>query len=220
MKKTNGKLLCSALLCLLAFVVFTVAVCLVDVKAIGPEESLVGFATINDLFHKTVGLHLWLYDLTDLLSILPLGIVLGFALLGLYQWIKRKSLFRVDGDLLVLGGFYLAVLAAYLLFELLALNYRPVLIEGVLEASYPSSTTVLALCVTVTAAMQFHRRLKSAVLRLIVLPACGVFAAFMVIGRLLSGVHWLTDVIGGTLLCGGLILLYCFFCRLFEKKTT
>ena len=159
-KKTKGTLYC-ALLSLTAFALFTVATCLFDVKAIGPEGSKVGFATVNGFFHDLTGVHLWLYDLTDLLSILPLSAVLGFALLGLSQWIKRKSLLKVDADVLVLGGFYLSVLAVFLLFEKLSPNFRPVLLDGVLEPSYPSSTTMLVLCVLSTFALQMRARIKN-----------------------------------------------------------
>jgi undecaprenyl-diphosphatase len=195
-----------------------VATCLFDVKAIGPEGSKVGFATVNGFFHDLTGVHLWLYDLTDLLSILPLSAVLGFALLGLSQWIRRKSLLKVDADVLVLGGFYLSVLAVFLLFEKLSPNFRPVLLDGVLEPSYPSSTTMLVLCVLSTFALQMRARIKNSTLRSVVLWSSALFAAFMVIGRLLSGVHWLTDILGGVLCSAGLVLLYCFFCRLFEKR--
>ena len=114
----------------------------------------------------------------------------------------------MDGDLLVLGGFYVVVLAVFVLFEKLNVNYRPVLIEGVLEASYPSSTTMLVLCVMPSVMLQLHERMKAGTLKNCVQLLLAAFTAFMVIGRLISGVHWLTDIIGGALLSAGLVLLY------------
>ena len=149
-----------------------------------------------------------LYQITDWLGLVPLCFVVGFGLLGLIQWMQRKKLSRVDRSLLVLGGFYIAVMAAYGLFEAITVNYRPVLINGVLEASYPSSTTMLVMCVIPTAIMQFRERIKKPVLRECLLWAMAAFAVFMVIGRLVSGVHWLTDIIGGGMLSVGLVLLY------------
>lgn len=200
-----------AAILLAAFALFTAAVCRVDVRPIGPHGSAVGFATLNGFVHGLTGVHMDLYALTDWLSLAPLGLVLGFALLGLAQWIKRRSLLRVDRSILALGGFYIVVMAAYLLFEVLAVNYRPVLIGGELEASYPSSTTMLVLCVMITAMMQLRSRIKSHIFRRSVLFAMLVFAAFMVAGRFVSGVHWLTDIVGGMLLSAGLVLLYAFF---------
>lgn len=133
----------------------------VDVQAIGPEGSSVGFATVNGAFHALTRLHMTLYVITDWLGLVPVFTALGFAVLGVVQLIKRKSLLKVDRDILVLGGFYLLVMAAYLLFEEVIINYRPVLIDGVLEAAYPSSTTILVLCVMPTAMMQFHKRVKN-----------------------------------------------------------
>ena len=117
---------------LAAFVVWTILVRVVDVQAIGPEGSEVGFATLNGWFHRTTGVHMFLYTITDVISILPLAIIAGFGILGLVQLISRKSLWKVDRDILALGCFYIVVLAVFLLFEVLAVNYRPVLIEGVL----------------------------------------------------------------------------------------
>ena len=111
-----------------------------------------------------------------------------------------------DGD--VLGGFYVLVFLAYLFFEFFVVNYRPVLIEGVLEASYPSSTTMLMMCIMPTAIMQFHHLISSKRLRNIVNAFCGIYASFMVIGRVLSGVHWFTDIVGGILLSATLVMLY------------
>ena len=132
----------------------------------------------------------------------------SFAILGLCQWIRRKRILQVDRSILVLGGFYILTLAAYLFFEEVVINYRPVLISGYLEASYPSSTTLLVLCVMPTSMLQLKDRIKNAILRRCILWGIGVFTLFMVIGRLLSGVHWLTDIIGGILLSSGLVALY------------
>ena len=201
MKKRNISI---ALGFLAAFLLWTVAVRRIDVQPIGPQGSVVGFATLNGLVHSSTGVHMLLYTITDWLSLVPVAFGLGFALTGLWQWIKRKSILKVDCAILLLGVFYVVVLAVYLLFEKVVINYRPVLIEGVLEASYPSSTTVLVLCIMPTAVMQLrsHAQKKG------IIMAITVFTVFMVIGRLLSGVHWVTDIIGGILLSAGLVLLY------------
>ena len=197
-----------ALSLLAMFALWTAAVRFVDVQAIGPKGACVGFARLNGAFHRRTGVHFFLYEATDWLSLIPIGICAGFGMLGLGQWIARKRLGKVDRDLLVLGGFYVLVIAAYMLFEVLVINYRPVLIDGRLEASYPSSTTLLVLCVMMTAMMQAHRRIKRCAFRNGVNLVMAAFTLFMVIGRLLSGVHWLTDIVGGALLSAGLVALY------------
>lgn len=199
---------------LVAFVIWTALVKIVDVQAIGPEGSAVGFAALNGRFHNLTGVHMSIYDLTDLLSILPLGIIGIFGLLGLVQWIKRKKLLKIDYSIFVLGGFYIVVLAIFVFFEKFVINYRPILIEGVLEASYPSSTTMLVMCVMPTAMLQCRERIAKKPLRLTVNLIMAAFTAFMVIGRLISGVHWLTDIIGGAILSAGLVTLYAGFVRL------
>jgi undecaprenyl-diphosphatase len=99
-------------------------------------------------------------------------------------------------------------MAVYVLFEIFVVNYRPVLIDGILEASYPSSTTMLVMCVMPTAIMQLAGRIKNHILKRCVTSAITAFTAFMVIARLVSGVHWLTDIVGGALLSAGLVLMY------------
>ena len=160
MKKKAQPRFILAIAILTSFLLWTAVVSFVDVQAIGPNGSTVGLATINRFFHHLTGVHMSLYIITDWLSLIPLGFILGFALLGLIQWFQRKSLFQVDYSILILGGFYLVVMAAYLFFESFVVNYRPILIEGILEASYPSSTTMLVLCVIPTAMMQLSVRIS------------------------------------------------------------
>lgn len=208
LKKENRKKIYIAAGLLAAFVLWTAALCFVDVQPVGPEGSYVGFATINRYFHRLTGVHMGLYTITDWLGLVPVAFMFGFATLGLVQWIKRRRFLAVDRSLLVLGGFYLVVMAAYVLFETVVVNYRPVLIAGFLEVSYPSSTTLLVMCVMPTARRQLRDRIKSIVFRRVVEVVITGFAVFMVIGRLLSGVHWLTDIAGGALLSGSLVFAY------------
>ena len=193
---------------LAVFVLWTVLICFVDVQAIGPEGSSVGFSTINGFIHELTGVNWFLYTVTDWLGLVPIGVAFGFAVLGLVQWIKRKSLLKVDRSILTLGGFYIVVMAVYILFEIVVINYRPTLINGHLEASYPSSTTMLVMCVMPTAMMQLRTRIKNDLFRRCVMFAIAVFIAFMVIGRLVSGVHWISDIMGGVLLSAGLVMMY------------
>lgn len=148
---------------LTAFVLWTVAICFVDVRAIGPQGSSVGFAGINGFVHNLTGVHWGLYNITDWLGLVPIFVCMGFGTLGLVQWIKQKSIFKVDHDILVLGGFYIVTIAVYVFFESVVINYRPVLINGYLEASYPSSTTMLVMCVMPTAIMQLGSRIQHSV---------------------------------------------------------
>ena len=207
MRKTK-KIVSVGILLFTAFAVWTFLIQTVDVQQIGPRQSVVGFATVNGWFHRLTNVHWMLYTLTDWLGLVPIVVCLLFAYVGLAQLVQRRSLLKVDLDILLLGVYYVLVIFAYLLFEMVPLNCRPVLIEGILEASYPSSTTLLVLSVMPTLHFQAERRLKNSKLRHGIKVLTVLFSVFMVVGRLLSGVHWLTDIVGAILLSGGLFLLY------------
>jgi len=193
---------------LVLFIIWTVALRFVDVGAIGPQGSSVGFATLNKMIYNITGVHMSLYTITDWLGLVPICFIIGFGILGLCEWIKRKNLFKVDYNIITLGGFYIVVMVAYIFFEMFVVNYRPVLINGILEASYPSSTTMLVACVMPTAIMQFNSRIKNNRFKKCVNILIAAFIAFMVIGRLVSGVHWFSDIIGSALLSSGLVMIY------------
>ena len=199
-KEKSQKVLLSGIAMVVLFILWTVAISLIDVQPIGPQNSSVGFATLNGFIHSLTGVHMAIYTVTDWLGLIPLCFILGFALLGLIQLIKRKSLFKVDSSILVLGAFYIVVMAAYLFFEFYVVNYRPVLI--------PSSTTLLVMCVMPTAVMQLNSRIRNTKMKRAFAFALIAFTAFMVIGRLISGVHWITDIIGGAILSAGLVMIY------------
>ena len=191
-----------------AFALWTVLIQYVDVQAVGQNGTKIGFADFNVWFHRLTGVHMTIYTITDWLGLAPIFICLCFGALGFVQLVKRRSLLKVDPDILLLGIYYVLVIACYLIFEMIPVNYRPVLIEGRLEASYPSSTTLLVLSVMPTLWFQANRRVSNAMIRKAVAVFVVTFSVFMVIGRLVSGVHWATDIIGSVLLSAGLYMLY------------
>lgn len=209
-KSSNIKI--SALLFAI-FIGFTVLVMNFDVEKAGASGTEIGFAGINTWFRDLIGTNDFFYGLTEIsgyIAILTMGL---FGLIGLIQLIKRKSLLKVDNDILMLGGFYAAVLACYVAFEKIVINYRPILTESGLEASYPSSHCLLVICVMMTAAMQFNWRLKEARDKKIMTGICIAIAVLTVIGRMLSGVHWFTDIVGGVLLSAALVYTYYTFAK-------
>ena len=206
MKKNQNVL--AGILLLMGFAVWTFLIQAVDVQPIGPNGSSVGFAALNGWFHQLTGVHWMLYTLTDWLGLVPICVCLIFAGAGFVQLVQRRGIFKVDLDIIMLGAYYVLVIFGYLLFEMVPINYRPVLIDGFLEASYPSSTTLLVLSVMPTLYFQAQRRLTANALRQTILIFSVLFSAFMVLGRLVSGVHWLTDIVGAVLLSSGIFLIY------------
>ncbi len=211
MKKAKLSFTVSIVLFLI-FSVFTILVKTVGVKAVGPENSLVGFADINKGFYDAVGGNKFWYYLTQGYGLLSILVMVCFACLGLYELVKRKSIKAVDPEIIVLGAFYVLVLAVYVFFEKVIINYRPVIedVEEGLEASYPSSHTVLIITVLASAvtALAFIQKMMSASTVRTLTLAADVVIITAIIGRLLSGVHWLTDIIGGVILAFALVFLF------------
>ena len=192
----------------LVSVAFMLLTMKVDVQAIGPEGSSVGFALLNGKIRDVTGYHSYWKTLTELIAALAILICCFFGFVGLLQLIRERSLAKVDPRILLLGGFYIAVILVYVIFEVFPVNYRPVLEDGALEASFPSSHTMLSLCVLLSAVPVLKRIMKNEILLQIAAIALPILAVLAVIGRLLSGVHWFTDIIGGILISAALLLLF------------
>ena len=197
-----------------AFALLTLLLTCVDEQPIGPQGSAVGFATVNGWAFQLLGVHLLWYHITDWLGVVAIAIAFAYAATGLCQLIKRKSIRKVDRHILALGGFYLLVIGCYLFFEKVVINCRPILMDGNLEASYPSSHSMIVVSIMATAVMAFRALCPQ---KREWCLAADIFAAVViavtVIGRLIAGVHWLTDIVGGLLLSAALVVSYWAACR-------
>ena len=208
MKEKGKKLLWIGSICIAVFLIWTLLIQAVDVQTLGVNGTNIGFATINCWFHRLTGVHMVIYTITDWLGLVPIFICIIFGGIGCIQLLKRRSLLKVDYDIIFLGVYYILVIFGYLIFEMIPINYRPILIEGFMEVSYPSSTTLLVLCVMPTLIEQINRRSKNEIVKKVIKALVICFSTFMVFSRLISGVHWLTDIVGSIMLSIGLFCIY------------
>ena len=206
-KKSKKKFMIAGGL-LFVFILFTVAVMKVDVAAIGPKGSLVGLAKINRFMFENLGTHPIWDMITEVLLVTAFLIVLLFGVIGIKQLIERKSLWKVEHGILLLAVFYVFLAAFYELFEVVVVNYRPILEDGELAASFPSSHTMLICSIVGSAMVLVYRMLTNKVVRNAVEIIGGIILILAVIGRLLAGVHWFTDILGGVLLSAALVMFY------------
>ena len=209
MKEDNSKYFAGSLLAFSVFVAFTILVQRIDLQPTGLEDTVIGFGTFNLALTRIFPFNAFWYGLSEYLGYVALGFCLGFALLGFARLVKGKSFKAVGTDIWILAGFYVVVLAFYAIFEKIVINYRPIILDEGLEASYPSSHTVLAVCVFISSFIEIEALLtEKPVLKAVLEIACVLFTVFAVCGRFLAGVHWVTDIIGGLLLSLSLILLF------------
>lgn len=201
------------------FIIFTIIIATVDVQSIGPNESLVGLASINgSIFTKLGTSDIW-GKVTDIICVIAVITAIPFAILGIIQLIKEKRIKSVDPKIIMLGIFYVVVIVVYIIFEVLVINYRPVLVDGVLEASYPSSHTMIVICFLSSTILLINKLIIN---NKIIIATDVVGIALMIIavvGRLLSGVHWFTDIIGSVLISTALTMLLYSVIVTVEKKS-
>lgn len=213
-KKRN--FLISGILLLIA-ITFTILVKVVDVKQIGVNNSSIGFATLNQFIFETTGVNMIWYHITDWLGLIPVFMAIVYAFIGLIQLIKRRSIFKVDKEIILLGLYYIVVIALYVFFEKVIINYRPILMNGFLEASYQSSHTLMTICICGSSILinkkLFNNKITKAINCLSI-----IIITITVVGRLISGVHWFTDIIGGILISSGLLMTFYSLLSIIKKE--
>ena len=208
-KKKVSLVIC--ILLVLALGGLILALKMVDVQAAGPLDSQIGLAGINTRFRDLIGQNALMHVLADMLLYTSFAVVLCFGLDGLIQLISGRSLKNVDKGLLFLVPIYLLMAVFYVAFEKYIINYRPILEDGVLEASFPSSHVLMIVTILGTAALELkhlvgNRAGRGLLQFLCILGCIGGIAVVSLHGR-----HWLTDVAGGVLCAGILISLYAYF---------
>ena len=199
----NKKNIIISIILITVSVLFTYLVKVVDVKEV--EIGKIGFATINEFVFNKTGVNMLYYHITDYLGIIPVLMAFIYALIGLMQLIKRKSILKVDREIIILGIFYLILILIYIFFEKVIINYRPILIDGIKEASYPSSHTMLTICLCGSSIM-INKKLYNNKLTNYMNTFSIIIILVVVILRLISGVHWFSDILGGIIIASALLM--------------
>ena len=207
----KNKGLLASIIMIIATAAYTAALMLVDVQPIGPNGTKVGLATMNSMFQNIVGVNFTYYNIAEVMGYVIWAIFGVFALAGFVQMIKRRSIIKVDRNILVLGGMYFILFALYVLFSKVAVNYRPIIMPGetMPEPSFPSSHTMMAIVVAVGTMMQLKYYVKKKSTRTFLMFDLTIIMLITVAARTLSGAHWLSDIIAGILVSLTLISLYC-----------
>ena len=205
-----------SILLLMSSIIFIVLLKNVDIKCDAVNNSCIGFATINQFIFNKIGVNMVWYTITDWLGIIPILMSMVYALIGLKQLIKRKSIKKVDNEIIVLGIFYIIVISVYILFEKYIINYRPILMNGILEASFPSSHTLMTICLCGSSIIINNKLFKNNFTKILNIIS-SIIIITTIIGRLISGVHWFTDIIGGILISSCLLMLFYSILNLSKK---
>ena len=191
-------------------VILIALVRLVDAAPIGAQGTSIGLSHLNQFVFDLFGVNMLWYNITDWLGVAAVLTGFVFAVTGLVQLIKRRSLLKVDREILSLGGLYIVVIGLYLFFENVIINYRPIIMPDNTspEASFPSSHIMLVCVIMGSAAMLINRYIRNKPLNRILRAVCYVIIGVTVVGRLIAGVHWFTDILGGILISVTLLSLY------------
>lgn len=192
------------------FALLIVLLCCVDVEPVGAAGTSVGLSHLNRFVFELTGVNMVWYNITDWLGLAAILAAFLFALTGLVQLIKRRSILKVDKEILALGGLYILVIGIYVLFENVIVNYRPIIMPGCSnpEASFPSSHTMLVCVIMGSTIIIIGKYIKKKSLCMVIRGICAAVIAVTVVGRLISGVHWFTDILGGLLISTFLLALY------------
>ena len=209
MNRENKNTYFNALILFCAYIFFTITAMRFDRLSIGPNESIVGFSTVNLFFKNLLGYNPLFYKISSILGYGIILITVMFFVYTIFDIIKNKSLSKIDRSLFFLMVYYFLLVIVYIIFDkVVVINYRPVILKTTLEPSYPSTHTFLAIAIMSAANTQFRLKIKDVDLCSKVNIIFTIYTFAVVFSRFLSGVHWFSDIIGGILLGAAFGILY------------
>lgn len=146
---------------------------------------------------------------TDILIAVVLAVIVAFGVTGVVQWIKRKSFKKIDAELRwMILPIVLVALVWFIFEKLVILNYRPYLVDGVAEPSFPSTHTMIAAGAMIVTMIVLPKYIKKRWLRIVLDILAGILIFAIGFGRIYAGMHWTTDVLGGLIFGADIALVY------------
>lgn len=192
----------------LVFAIFTILVKFVDTSVVATTGTQIGLSSINKPLFDFFGANETWGTISTLLFVIAGVVVLTLATIAVVEMIKSKSLFKINHKLLLVALLYVLTAIFYVIFEFVIINYRPLLDEGLIKASYPSSHTLLICVVCLSACLIVPDYIKSNPLKITITTILCLISVLAPITRLLAGMHWFTDVVASIILSLALVMLY------------
>ncbi|MBQ3436419.1 phosphatase PAP2 family protein [Candidatus Saccharibacteria bacterium] len=132
--------------------------------------------------------------ITNIILISSFVVLAVFAVLGLVQWISRKSLKKVDKQLLWMPLPLLLMAITYVVFDkFIILNVRP---NGSGEPSFPSTHVMVVATIFFVVALALPKYIKSKTARIVLELFIAALIGLTCVGRVVSQMHWISDTIG------------------------
>ena len=152
---------------------------------------------------------------SDIILATSLATFAIFAILGFCQWIKRKSLKKVDKELLWAILPFILMVATYIVFDkFIILNTRP---NGSSEPSFPSTHTMVVATIFLITAIILPKYIKSRAARIVLDLMMLAFVVLVSIGRVLANMHWISDVVGGLVFAAIFATIYYLIIRRYKN---
>lgn len=206
-------------------IIFTLMVAFFDVGPAGAEYNSVvaadsgvhalnspevGFSWLNgEIFRGTEPLQTAGWDkVSDIIMAFAIIVAAGFGIAGLVQLVKKG---KIDARIWKMWLVYGAMAIIYAIFEYLAVvNTRPTLNNGAVESSFPSTHVLVVATVLSLMVVALPKYLDDKKARVLIAVISAIATALVMTGRVMSGQHWFTDVLGALLWSLFLVSLYRF----------
>ena len=132
--------------------------------------------------------------ITNIILILSIILILFFLGLGVYELIKKRSIKKVDPRLTWLPLPLALMTLTYFLFDKVwILNVRP---NGSGEPSFPSTHVMVVTTIFFVVTIILPKYIKNKTTRLIIEIIMAIMISLTAVGRVMSGMHWVADVLG------------------------
>ena len=132
--------------------------------------------------------------ITNITLLTSFAVLAVFVFLGLYQWITRNSLKKVDKRILAMPIPLILMAITYFVFDnIWILNTRP---DGSGEPSFPSTHVMVVATIMFIATLNLNKYVKQKTLNVILEILMVVLVSLTCVGRVLANKHWISDVLG------------------------
>lgn len=187
----------------LILLIFTILVSFVDVKIYNVTNTEIGLYSLNKIFLVNSINSNYINIISNGIFLICLLVIILMLLLITFEYFKTKKINKNNLNFII--HFLIMVLIWIIFDKILIINYRPILINGNIEGSYPSTHVMVSTFVLLFLSDKLKKIFKNDKIFYIISIGLIIIQS---ISRILLTMHWFTDIIGGLLI--GCLLFFTF----------